>query len=348
MITKAEKKLYYISICIITLTMMFFGKVFFESIGKNNFIDFQKSLFLFFIFIMNLIFWIYLILNLKHKKTSIFKFIFENANDAMAIIDKNGFYLWQNKAHNKLLNFEDKELREMEAVFYVKNTKFSLKKELETLGEFSGIFKSENRKGEKNELWISAFRVKDDLNDTLCYVEVKRDINDFFRIFNQIKKEKLEFEKKAFIDFLTGILNRNGFLKSMENLYPLKGCIIFADIDKFKLINDTYGHGVGDLVLKKVAEIIKSNLRETDLVSRWGGEEFVIWLDTSIETSFDIVEKIRNLINNLNPEGIVITCSFGLAPIENELISSITNADKALYRAKNSGRNKTIIYQEEK
>lgn len=97
-----------------------------------------------------------------------------------------------------------------------------------------------------------------------------------------------------------------------------------------------------------MAAILKNNLREDDIIARWGGEEFVIYLKNSVDISYNIFEKIRQIIMDSNPNDIPITCSFGIAAIEQEALDLATsNADKALYRAKNSGRNKVIIYNKE-
>lgn len=120
----------------------------------------------------------------------------------------------------------------------------------------------------------------------------------------------------------------------------------FIDIDNFKDVNDTYGHDIGDLVLKQISNILKNNNREVDLISRWGGEEIVIlFLNTDITAAMIITEKLRELIENdavlrhLTSSGI--TASFGItAVMSDDNIDSVLNrADKAMYTSKSNGKN---------
>jgi diguanylate cyclase (GGDEF)-like protein len=159
-------------------------------------------------------------------------------------------------------------------------------------------------------------------------------------------------------DSLTGIFNRRfiderlpvDILNNGINLIPFT--VIFADIDHFKLVNDTFGHVAGDTVLKAFAELIQISLKENeDWVARYGGEEFLIYMRNSITTSaVEFTEKIRKAVENsvFNYKGnnIRITSSFGVCSIRNnwnikveELINLV---DKNLYAAKSGGRNKII------
>ena len=130
-------------------------------------------------------------------------------------------------------------------------------------------------------------------------------------------------------------------------------CILVLDIDHFKKINDTYGHGVGDEVLKTIAFRLKDSLRSFDLVARLGGEEFVAILpDTNEEMSQFVAERLRRSIGErpikcAAPQGeITVTTSIGGAYIEpgaHTVQAVIDRADKALYVAKESGRNCTVF-----
>ena len=163
-------------------------------------------------------------------------------------------------------------------------------------------------------------------------------------IFKKQEEHKKELERRAYFDALTKVYNRYGFNKHLNELSNKKFSLIFCDIDHFKKINDTYGHDIGDLVLKKVASILKENLRKNDIIGRWGGEEFLILLpDTELEDAKQVAEKLRKIIEKENfniPQKI--TCSFGIAEHkENQDIeSTIKKADELLYKAKNGGRNK--------
>ena len=155
--------------------------------------------------------------------------------------------------------------------------------------------------------------------------------------------------RKAHFDALTGVYNRSALceiyplLIKSEYLKPI-GLIVF-DIDNFKKINDTYGHLVGDIVLKKVSEVVKKHLRRNDIFARWGGEEFLILLpQTDLEGSLKVAEKLRKAIEELNiPElkGRKVTASFGITVIKNSetLNEAVLRADEALYEAKRNGKN---------
>ena len=130
-----------------------------------------------------------------------------------------------------------------------------------------------------------------------------------------------------------------------------------TDIDFFKKVNDTYGHAVGDLVLKTIAKVIRSQLREYDIAGRYGGEEFSILLPfTKIEEAKMVAERLRKSIENkviniskVNPDAevkeIKVTISLGIYEIkpDDEDDDLLKKADKALYEAKNTGRNKVVI-----
>ncbi len=207
-----------------------------------------------------------------------FKNIFENANDAISIIGRDGKYIWQNKANMLLLGLRDSELRSMDASFFINDAKVSTLSELEKISEFSGIFKVAAKEKPK-KVWISAFKVEDELENTLCYVEMKRNVSEFLKILEQTNREKEKLEKKAKSDALTGLYNRAGFMSKLEERYQalrISGCVVFADIDKFKDVNDMFGHQMGDEILVGVAKLISQNLRASDVVCRWGGEEFVL------------------------------------------------------------------------
>ncbi len=161
-------------------------------------------------------------------------------------------------------------------------------------------------------------------------------------------------------DHLTELPNRHALdiiLKQEHSRMKRKvyqSSIAILDVDHFKQINDKYGHNIGDDVLKKLACLLSTNIRNCDFVARYGGEEFIIYFpNINCETAFTITEKLRHLIQQETIEvamnnSINLTCSFGIASF-NEFKSikqSISDADSALYQAKESGRNKVVIHQQ--
>lgn len=159
-----------------------------------------------------------------------------------------------------------------------------------------------------------------------------------------------ELQRLATVDMLTGVYNRQGFVAVMEpeleigKRYDVVLSLIVMDLDFFKKINDTYGHGVGDAVLTATGKLLAEVGRDADIVARWGGEEFVIACPhTAIDGAVELAEKIKaRLAVQSFPQGIKMTASFGVAQRhpEETLRQLIDRADVALYRSKETGRNR--------
>jgi diguanylate cyclase (GGDEF)-like protein/PAS domain S-box-containing protein len=175
-----------------------------------------------------------------------------------------------------------------------------------------------------------------------------------------LKRKMLEKKLRYLADYdpLTSLLNRRSFTKRVD--YEIKRChryksdlsYLIIDIDKFKLINDTYGHLTGDAVLKAFAKKISGILRETDFIGRIGGEEFAVVLPgTGITAADEMGERIRKQIAEhtvqYNNVSINYTVSIGVSvfALKEECMNEAFNrADSALYHAKNTGRNKVCVY----
>ncbi len=156
----------------------------------------------------------------------------------------------------------------------------------------------------------------------------------------------------AMIDGLTGLLNRRGFLILANELSYLSQRkkenmgLFMVDIDHFKKINDTHGHPQGDKVLKAVAQSLKKNIRKSDVLGRFGGEEFIILFPDIRAAALPLIaEKIRKGVETSRPEDIRVTISIGVEQgviqddPEKTLFSWISKADERLYKAKSGGRN---------
>jgi len=170
--------------------------------------------------------------------------------------------------------------------------------------------------------------------------------------FESMKVMSKQLEEASNKDHLTQVYNRRGIHKKLENTYRhhktdnKNFSLMLCDIDYFKKINDNFGHEAGDKVLKIVARKIENIIRKEDIVSRWGGEEFLVLLpNTSIEAAYEVGEKIRKSIENISfkygEHNITMTVSIGIAEKENGLsITEIINkADTNMYVAKKEGRN---------
>lgn len=119
--------------------------------------------------------------------------------------------------------------------------------------------------------------------------------------------------------------------------------VMFIDLDNFKRVNDTFGHLVGDKVLKRVAEIMRKQIRQEDRLYRYGGEEFLIVCRTSPEGAFVIAERIRKEIEKEMKEKYGVTVTIGISRIEDSIEEAIENADRKLYSGKFSGKNKVVF-----
>ena len=158
--------------------------------------------------------------------------------------------------------------------------------------------------------------------------------------------------KKIFTDPLTQLYNRN-YLNEISPMLNLSHySVAMLDLDKFKVINDTYGHKIGDYVLAKSAEIFKNSIRATDILIRYGGEEFLLFIyNRDDDSSQKVCQRIRKNINSFEfkSEGndIKVNVSIGLhekPSLEKNITEAIKIADKMLYIAKNEGRNRVISY----
>lgn len=176
------------------------------------------------------------------------------------------------------------------------------------------------------------------------------------KTFDKLSEEALKLHQKVAIDHLTGVLSYSSLMDTLErqvneakqNGSPL--CVIMADLDFFKRVNDTYGHLVGDIVLKHTAERIQAAIRGFDMIGRFGGEEFVIILEnTDLALAKIIAERIRKGIADTPIHAkkfdIDITISLGMAMLRKDDHPEILleRADTAMYEAKKNGRNRVVV-----
>jgi diguanylate cyclase (GGDEF)-like protein len=183
------------------------------------------------------------------------------------------------------------------------------------------------------------------VESTLLALALARDIRGYEEARNRA-------ELLARVDTLTGLFNRRAFFERATGLWntasrrsrPLT--VAMLDIDHFKSINDRYGHATGDVVLKTVAELLTTTCRTSDVISRWGGEEFLLLLpETTLEQGSLLAERLRNAIERreiaVEEGSLRATVSIGVADLRGQpnLEALIGDADQWLYRAKGSGRN---------
>lgn len=219
---------------------------------------------------------------------------------------------------------------------------------------FSKMWKNLNN----NEVWqgeIKNFTKSDDICWLNTYIEpiIKGNEKIGYRSISEDITDKKRIEELSVTDKLTGLFNRlklDEILTTQINEYKSykhQFSIILLDIDDFKHINDNYGHDIGDYVLEEVSKRLTLNIRATDVVGRWGGEEFVvICKNTEAQNGLIVAEHLRELIETIPFDTVgQKTISLGVTDFrENDTMSSMfKRADQALYEAKKTGKNKTIL-----
>lgn len=185
----------------------------------------------------------------------------------------------------------------------------------------------------------------------------------------QLEWQIKQLRKLIVFDELTKVLNRRGFKDAaMRKFRAIAGnpanrerrkdapvpdmCIIFLDVDNFKKINDAYGHHAGDNVLKRIAETLRESVRSSDIMGRWGGEEFIVALPgTRLEDAAVVAEKIRSAVEKLRVSShnhkVPVTVSVGVCKYDwrrhKDLFALVHDADQAMYEAKQAGKNRVVV-----
>jgi diguanylate cyclase (GGDEF)-like protein/PAS domain S-box-containing protein len=272
------------------------------------------------------------------------------------ITDKNARILRVNKAFTEISGYSAEEAIGKNPSFlksgrHEETYYKELWQQLNETGRFEGEIWNRHKNGEIYPLWQTISAVKNERGETTHYVSVFSDITE--------KKEaETRIHSLAFYDPLTGLPNRRLLLDRLEHelatarRHDKFGCIIFLDLDRFKVLNDSLGHHIGDELLVQVAIRLEVTLREEDTPSRLGGDEFVILVPANVdslkeagESGLVIAEKIKNALEQpyyLNEYEHHFTCSIGITlfpEAEEKPDDLIQQADTAMYRSKASGRN---------
>ncbi len=289
-------------------------------------------------------------LNKLHNRRNLLSAVINTSDDLIYYKDHKLKYIGCNDAFEKFVNKSKKEIigkndfelfeNKYAQIFKENDLKVLESKEMSIDNEWLEI-------NNKTLLFQSKRRpLKYEDSIRMGILGVNRDITNLFEI-------QKELEEQAIIDELTKAYNRKSFnekvnerielFKRYENYF----CMALLDIDNFKVVNDTYGHDIGDKVLIKVSQIIKQNIRTTDTLFRIGGEEFIIlYPKTLLDEAFSSAEKIRILIEKENIiENHPITISIGLAQInENDNKDTIfKRVDDLMYISKKNGKNKISV-----
>jgi len=305
------------------------------------------------------------ILNQNNKK--IFFYLTELSGIGFVIIDRKCKILDCNKGFLEVLGLKVKPLDRDLNDFLSKNSE-KIRFPKNSFGKLNSLFTISN----ESEILLKGYIFRFKKLYLLIFEQHRLSYNELIlkmsKLNDQIVNITRELEKKNIqlsealatvkrtmnTDSLTGLLNRRAFKKMLKReisfaiRHNLPLSFVMIDIDYFKKINDTYGHDMGDHVLKIFAKTLRKSIRHEDILARYGGEEFILVLpNTNLKNAFQASEIIRHKIEELQIKGIKrkITASFGiteLLPTDNEM-SFIKRADEALYIAKRNGRNRCEI-----
>jgi diguanylate cyclase (GGDEF)-like protein/PAS domain S-box-containing protein len=308
----------------------------------------------------------------REKAEHRYRALFEQSHDAVFILDIHGKHLEVNQRAADLLGYTVEELTRLSA------TDISAQKKenglvLERLqkGENIPLYEHDfiKKNGEKVTVEINAEMVCDDDGVPIHIQSVARDISERkqneivlqeanLKLQNQlieIKTLQAQLQEQATCDSLTGLFNRRYLEETLAREFLRAGrekssvCLIMMDIDGFKAFNDTYGHDAGDLLLRKLGEFLRSEVRSSDISCRYGGEEFLIVMPgTALEKGYERAEHLRAAFLSLDIEHMGVklraTLSIGVAtyPQHGDTWEEVLHAaDQAMYSAKDAGRNCT-------
>ncbi len=293
---------------------------------------------------------------LQNQELALAASVFENTEEAIIITDTDKRTVSVNGAFEKIYGYTLEEIQgktlnmirsgKQDVHFYKQ-----MWNAIESEGVWQGKLFNKTKSGQIIPVWSTIKAVKDKDGKLINYIAVQTDLREIEGIQDEINY-------LAYHDQLTGLYNRAHFEEYLHHAIALakrKGehiALLFIDLDRFKIINDTLGHDIGDEVLVEVAKRLQNTLRESDFISRWGGDEFVVILE-NINQSADSAKTASHLINILKEpieiatHSLTTTASIGITlyPENGEDANTlIKHADSAMYLAKETGKNQFQFY----
>lgn len=281
--------------------------------------------------------------------------VFESAGESILITNADKIILAVNQAFTRMAGYSVVELRgktprmlasgEHDDAFYN-----NLWRTADEYGHWSGEIMARDKAGRIYPKQMTINAVKNEQGAVTHYVAISQDISER-------KQAERQVEFLAYYDVLTGLPNRTLLRDRLTQLIAISNrdkqnfAVLFLDLDRFKYINDSMGHSVGDRLLQSVAERVQQCVREGDTVSRIGGDEFIVLLrDTNADAAIGVAEKILQALSRsfkLDKHEISTQASIGISVYPehaNDVDNLIKNADAAMYRAKDKGRNNCQVY----
>lgn len=286
----------------------------------------------------------------------LFSVMFSQSREGIMVTDKEGTIINVNPAFCEITGYDAEEVigqnpRILNSGYHSPEFYKEMWSQIFNTGYWSGEIWNRRKKGEIYPEWLHIYRVFDDQMLQTFYVANFSDLTDR-------KKHQQQLDRLAFYDALTGLPNRtmlNNFISEKLNFTENKSniAVFFLDLDKFKDVNDHYGHPEGDRILREVSQRILSRIREVDMACRLGGDEFVVVL-THIQNNEDAIVVAEDLIESLSKPFFTeqnqhrLTASIGIAfsTVHGSTASDLLRrADAAMYKAKSAGRNTHAIFQ---
>jgi diguanylate cyclase (GGDEF)-like protein/PAS domain S-box-containing protein len=279
----------------------------------------------------------------------------EQSPASIVITDINGNIEYVNRKFSEITGYSYEEAisenpKVLKSDYHSEEYYKNLWETILTGKEWRGEFHNKKKNGEL--YWESAIisPIFNNRGDIIQILAIKEDISERKRLENELKRQ-------ARTDGLTGLSNRRHFMETAEKQLlwdknnPKENAFLMLDIDFFKKVNDNFGHAIGDIAIKMVADVCKETIRRTDILGRIGGEEFAILLvELNYTDAIKIAERLRLNVENIklfdnNEVQVNLRVSIGITKYnteEDSLEDLMIRSDKALYKAKNEGRNRVI------
>lgn len=293
------------------------------------------------------------------KQLALYASVFQHSGEALLISDANNRIVAVNQALENLCGYSQNELKGKNPKFLsagqtLKSTYVDMWKGLDLQSFWQGELVDKRKDGSIYAKWASISVVKDGRGNTINYIASFTDLS-------ARNEAEAKIDWLAHHDGLTELLNRHGLTLELDNAIEQcknkghKLALVFLDLDRFKVINDTLGHFVGDLLLNSVAERLTKLLRKQDILARLGGDEFIVVINelVSMECVLRVIDKITHELNKdylIEGKVLHVTPSLGISlfPIDGmDADSLMRKADTAMYHAKESGRNNAQFYSVE-
>ncbi|WP_432720583.1 EAL domain-containing protein [Jeongeupia wiesaeckerbachi] len=275
--------------------------------------------------------------------------VFDNASEGILITDAQARIIAVNPAFSRITGFDSGEaIGKISRMFGVHRRSRERNREmvarLADLGHWEGEMLDRRKNGESYPAWLSISAVRDELGGVSNYVGV-------FSDYTHRKEAEMRLHFLANHDALTQLRNRSAMHAALKHAATREGArpfaLMFLDLDRFKAINDSLGHDVGDELLKVISQRLRASVKEGDVIARLGGDEFTVILN-DIEGADDVAAVAERLLSRLGQPVLIqgqelfVTCSIGISLYPSDDLQPaqlLKNADVAMYRAKELGKN---------